>query len=512
MVTVVADRYRLLNRLGAGGMSVVWRAHDDVLDRDVAVKILSSDLAADTDLLHRIRVEARSAARLRHPNVVEVHDYGETDEGLPYVVMELVDGRSLAQVLAEGALPWRSAALVCSQVADALAAAHARGIVHRDVKPSNVMVTPESVKLVDFGISATVGEADGVGGEVYGTPAYLAPERLAGGRVRPATDVYALGLLLYMSLAGRMPWRASTTTQMLRAHRYLHPSALPPVEGLPYELADLCHQCLAKDPADRPSAAAAASVLADAAGVTPAASLLTMLDAPTEELRTRGRHRPLIAASAIAFLLLVTGIGWFGSRDRPRDVEALTAVLPAATLECTVGYTVRSALNGKLSTAVIITNTGRSTASDWRLTFDLPDGQACPGLEHGLGANRSRDAVQGCRPAGRGQAGDRLRRELHGRHHAAGRVSRQRHDLPVTAVGRRPDHGARHHSGDHAGQARANGWTARCRQGRQQRQGQQQQRQGQREGQGQGQGQEGQGLNVTPGLGAKPPAPNGPTT
>jgi eukaryotic-like serine/threonine-protein kinase len=375
VVAVVADRYRLLNRLGAGGMSVVWRAHDDVLDREVAVKVLSADLAADTDLLHRIQVEARSAARLHHPNVVEVHDYGETDEGLPYVVMELVDGRSLAQVLAEGALPWRSAALVCSQVAAALAAAHARGIVHRDVKPSNVMVAPESVKLVDFGISATVGEADGVDGEVYGTPAYLAPERLAGGTVRPATDVYALGLLLYMTLAGHMPWRASTTTQMLRAHRYLDPSALPPVEGLPYEVADLCHQCLAKDPADRPSAAEAARILADAAGVTPAASLLAMLDAPTEEIRTRGRRRPLIAASVIAFLLLVAGIGWFGGRDQPRDVEALTAVPPAPTLECTVGYTVRSALNGELSTAVIITNTGRSTASDWRLTFDLPDGQ-----------------------------------------------------------------------------------------------------------------------------------------
>ena len=120
-----------------------------------------------------------------------------------------------------------------------------------------------------------------------GTPAYLAPERLAGGTVRPATDVYALGLLLYMALAGRMPWRASTTTQMLRAHRYLDPSALPPVEGLPYEVADLCHQCLAKDPADRPSAAAAARILADAAGVTPAASLLATLDAPTEEIRTR---------------------------------------------------------------------------------------------------------------------------------------------------------------------------------------------------------------------------------
>src|SRR4029450_12357147 len=169
-------------------------------------------------LPERVRVEARAAARLRHPHVVEVHDYGQTEDDLPYVVMELVDGRSLADVLTRGALPWRSAALIGAQIATALAAAHALGVVHRDVKPSNVMVTSKGVKLVDFGISATVGEADRIGGEVLGTPAYLAPERIRGGPVRPATDVYALGLLLYLMLAGRLPWQASTTTQQRKAH------------------------------------------------------------------------------------------------------------------------------------------------------------------------------------------------------------------------------------------------------------------------------------------------------
>jgi serine/threonine-protein kinase len=177
MIRELAGRYRLLDRRGAGGMSEVWRAHDRVLDREVAVKVLDTDHVADPDLPQRIRIEARSAARLRHPNVVAVHDYGETEEGAPYVVMELVDGRSLATVLRDGALPWRPAVTICAQVAAALAAAHDRAIVHRDVKPRNVMVTPDGVKLVDFGISATVGEADGVGGEVFGTPAYLAPER-----------------------------------------------------------------------------------------------------------------------------------------------------------------------------------------------------------------------------------------------------------------------------------------------------------------------------------------------
>ena len=145
MVTRVAGRYRLSERLGTGGMSVVWRARDEVLDREVAVKVLSPETAADPMLLDRIRVEARAAARLRHPHVVEVHDFGETEDGLPFVVMELVDGRSLADLLAKGPLPWRTAVTIGAQVADALGAAHARGIVHRDVKPSNVMVTADGV-------------------------------------------------------------------------------------------------------------------------------------------------------------------------------------------------------------------------------------------------------------------------------------------------------------------------------------------------------------------------------
>jgi serine/threonine-protein kinase len=387
MDRVLAGRYRLRDRLGAGGMSVVWRAHDDVLDREVAVKVLATEKAADPGLAERVRVEARAAARLRHPHVVEVHDYGQTEDDLPYVVMELVDGRSLADLLARGALPWRSAALIGAQVATALAAAHACGVVHRDVKPSNVMVTSAGVKLVDFGISATVGEADRIGGEVLGTPAYLAPERLRGGPVRPATDVYALGLLLYLMLAGRLPWDASTTTQMLRAHRYLQPAVLPPVPGLSAELADLCHRCLAKDPADRPSADEAARLLADAAGLPPATALLVNVDrAPAEVAGTtvivatvRRHRRPLLAAAAVTALVMVASVLWFGAR--PDDQGVAMAAAPAeaaaepASPQCTVGYAIRSTVNGRLSTALTITTTGPDAARDWQLTFLLPDGQ-----------------------------------------------------------------------------------------------------------------------------------------
>src|SRR5204862_6038367 len=168
---------------------------------------------------------------------------------VPYVVMELISGRTLAERLARGPLPWRAALRVGAETAAALAAAHARGLVHRDVRPANVMLTAAGVKVVDFGIAAVVGDngEPGPDGVVLGTPAYLAPERMAGGPVRPATDVYALGVLLYRALTGTLPWHAETTTQMIKAHVYAEPSPLPSVPGLPDGVAELCLRCLAKD-------------------------------------------------------------------------------------------------------------------------------------------------------------------------------------------------------------------------------------------------------------------------
>ncbi|MEV4349081.1 serine/threonine-protein kinase, partial [Actinoplanes sp. NPDC049596] len=303
---LIAGRYRLQEVLGRGGMAVVWRADDDVLGRQVAVKVLSANLAGDPEQQRLIRTEARAVARLRHANVVAVHDYGELiDEGrtLSYVVMEFVDGRTLADMLTAGRLPWKVATLVGAQVGAALAAAHRDGIVHRDVKPANVMVTSAGVKLVDFGISATVGATDGDGGMLVGTPAYLAPERVRGGPVRPATDVYALGLMMYLALAGRMPWDASTVTQMVKAHVYAKPAPLPAIPGLPSAVARLVARCLAKKPADRPSAIEVSEVLGEAAGL-PSASLLRSMSAPTVTLaavRPRRTGRAvLIAAGVVA--------------------------------------------------------------------------------------------------------------------------------------------------------------------------------------------------------------------
>ncbi|MEU8813115.1 serine/threonine-protein kinase [Actinoplanes sp. NPDC048796] len=274
--SLLAGRYRLVERLGAGGMSVVWRGFDEVLGRQVAVKVLPPSTSTDPAFRRRLRAEAQAAARLSHPNITNVYDYGEATtadgEPVPYVVMELIDGESLAAVLARARkLPWQHAVRITAEVAAALAAAHARGIVHRDVTPANVMLTPTGAKVVDFGISALIGENDiDPDGSLLGTPAYLAPERLEGGQVSPATDVYAVGLLIYRTLIGQLPWDVGTTTALLRAHQYVEPDPLPPVEGLPAEVDALVGRCLEKRPADRPSSAELARILAALSAGAPA--------------------------------------------------------------------------------------------------------------------------------------------------------------------------------------------------------------------------------------------------
>ena len=263
----LGGRYKLLSELGSGGMAVVWRARDEVLGRPVAVKVLAGRFAGDPQSRARIRDEARAAATLSHPNIAQVYDYGESIEGgtpLPYVVMELINGPTLQQRVARSPVPPRTAFRICGEVAAALAAAHADGLVHRDIKMANIMVTAAGAKVVDFGIAAAIGPASPED-LVVGTPAYLAPERLMGAAVAPASDVYALGVLLYRLLAHEAPWSVETTTQMLNAHIYLEPAPLPPVPGVPPEITDLVARCLGKHPETRPSAAEVSATLGDAA-------------------------------------------------------------------------------------------------------------------------------------------------------------------------------------------------------------------------------------------------------
>src|SRR5262245_13750976 len=298
---VLAGRYRLVERLGEGGMSVVWRARDEVLARDVAVKLLSTRYLTDWTSRQRIRAEAQAAAKLSHPNIAGVFDYGESEadpdpadrqpgqldrglrsaapaggERVPYIVMELLSGSTLAELLERGPLPVPKVLKIGAEVAAALAAAHEQDIVHRDVKPANVMVTTGgTAKVVDFGVAAVIGDLaeHSSNAVLFGTPAYVAPERLEGGPVVAGTDVYGLGVLLYRMLTGYMPWSAESTTQMLIAHMYVEPEPLPPLSGLPADVVDICQACLEKDPADRPGAAEVAAVLSAAvrdAGASPA--------------------------------------------------------------------------------------------------------------------------------------------------------------------------------------------------------------------------------------------------
>ncbi|MFC3502304.1 serine/threonine-protein kinase [Micromonospora krabiensis] len=261
-------RYRLEQRIGIGGMSEVWRAHDLVLDRSVAVKLISPGQDRDGSV-ERIRAEARAAARLVHPNVASVHDFGTCTTGpdrrTPYIVMELAEGETLAAHLRAGPLDWRIATRVCAEVCGALAAAHAHGIVHRDVKPANVILTPAGVKVLDFGIAIPSGTPDPLpDGMVVGTPAYLAPEQLDRAPATPAADMYALGVLLYYCLTARLPYPAGTTTQLFGVRRRQEPDPLPEIAGLPPEVAELCRRCLADDPAERPTSLVAALLLAEA--------------------------------------------------------------------------------------------------------------------------------------------------------------------------------------------------------------------------------------------------------
>lgn len=265
---VLTRRYRLVEQIASGGMSAIWRAFDQSLHRTVAIKVLDGCLGGDHGGRDLIRREARATARLIHPDAIEVYDYGETVTArgrlAAYVVMRLLDGRPLSERITEGPLTWREAAVIGARVALVLAAAHQRGIVHRDVTAENVLLTPEGAKLLDFGIAAFVGEQVDQRLAEFGTPPYVAPERLTGASVHPAVDVYALGVLLFEMLTGKPPYPETTWEEMETACRAVPPPAPVGVTGLPPEVAALCRACLAGEPGERPSAQHAAEILAAA--------------------------------------------------------------------------------------------------------------------------------------------------------------------------------------------------------------------------------------------------------
>ncbi|MEU7305183.1 protein kinase [Streptomyces sp. NPDC007206] len=379
---LLADRYELQELLGRGAMGEVWRACDHLLGRPVAVKLLHTEEAEDAE---RFRLEALIAARLNHPNVVGMYDFGSHHDQ-PHLVMELVDGWNLAQERSlRGVLPPAEAAAITAQAAAGLTAAHHQGVVHRDVKPANVMLTTDRrVKITDFGIARFAEEtASGLTatGTIIGTADYLAPERALGRPAQPASDVYSLGCVLYELLTGRPPFSGATSLAAVQQHVSATPA--PPDRlrpGIPQPLSDFVLRMLAKDPAHRPTAGQAADWLAAQSGTS----------WPAEPDGTTPVPAPAIPSSPA----LHAGESLGGTHSRPsgRRKLASKAVLAGAGLALFAGATALGASLNSGATAptsppspsptrIAPTPAGRTPATTPSLA--PPSATTSPGPEHG---------------------------------------------------------------------------------------------------------------------------------
>jgi serine/threonine-protein kinase len=325
---VLGGRYRLTERIAGGGMGEVWQAEDTVLGRTVAVKLLRREYADDATFLARFRNEARHTAGLSHPGIALVYDFGEgTDEdgGSPYLVMEHVPGDPLSTIVSrEGALSPERTMDVVGQAALGLQAAHDAGVIHRDVKPGNILVTPDGVvKVTDFGIArATNAVPLTRTGAIMGTAYYISPEQASGRPVTPASDVYSLGIVAYECLTGRRPFDGDTPVSVALAQVSQEPPDLP--ADLPDPVRELVRRMLAKDPAARP--ASAGDLGTEALALRPlVASAPTRPAAPPAPTRTM----PLVGAA-------YDDDG--PSTDPPYDAEETTVVAPRARTDTDPGF------------------------------------------------------------------------------------------------------------------------------------------------------------------------------
>ena len=347
---VLGKRYRLESLIATGGMGQVWRARDVVLDRPVAVKVLRTEYTGDPAFLARFRAEARLTAGLTAPTIATLHDYGEAPgpggvERLAFLVMELVDGESLSAVLArEGRLTAARTVQVVRQIAAGLAVAHAAGVVHRDVKPANVLVrTDGTVTITDFGIASSVaGVPITRTGQVIGTAQYLSPEQAQGDRATPASDVYALGLVAYECLAGRRAFDGENSVQVAVRQIREVPPPLPP--DVPADLRRLVERMLAKDPAGRlPDGAAVLAALDDVAAGRPL---------PPASAGPSTRVLPAAVGGAAGTRVLPGG-----AHDRPRSSRWRLAPLVALLLLAAVAGVIALGTSGSPAPATGTTAT-----------------------------------------------------------------------------------------------------------------------------------------------------------
>jgi eukaryotic-like serine/threonine-protein kinase len=336
--TVLAERYRIHDLVGRGGMGAVYRAEHLALGNTVAVKVLRASHGTHADIVRRFQREAVAASQIRHPGIVEVTDFGQTPDGRFYLAMELVEGETLARRLARlGPLPPVEAMALVRELARALGAAHARGIYHRDIKPENVLLASDgSAKLADFGIARLAeGPRDAretAAGLIFGTPHYMSPEQAAGQRQDGRSDVYALGVLLFELLTGAPPYLGASATHVLAAH-LLSPVPHLPAQGphgpIPPSLADLVARMMAKTAAERPGSMAEVEALLEA---VLAGHELPPLARP---LVSRPWVRAALAAAAVAVALGAIAVIARGTRSPPaepplRTVEAAPEPSPPA--------------------------------------------------------------------------------------------------------------------------------------------------------------------------------------
>src|SRR5262245_24438275 len=339
--TVFNGRYELHRRLARGGMADVFLARDQLLDRPVAVKVLFPEFATDPSFVERFRREAQSAANLNHPNIVSVYDWGE-EGGTYFIVMEYVDGRSLASILStEGPLHPQRAAEVTSDIAAALGFAHRNGVIHRDVKPGNVLISPQGqVKVADFGIARAMGAGseDNLtqAGSVMGTATYFSPEQAQGSHLDPRSDLYSLGVVLYEMVTGKSPFSGGSPVTI--AYKHVQEQPVPPRQvnaNVPADLDAIDMKLLAKSPAARYASAedlradlrrfrdGQPVLAAGAMGATQAMAATSAVPAydsttalPVEELPPveRKKRSWLFIAALIALLLLLAGLLFLLSR------------------------------------------------------------------------------------------------------------------------------------------------------------------------------------------------------
>ncbi len=341
----LGDRYRLMDKLGGGGMAKVYLAHDEVLRRDVAVKMLHEQFAEDGEFVERFRREARSAASLRHPNIVQIYDQGEAEDGSHYMAMEYLSGGTLKErILARGHLPAEEAAAVALKVAEALGAAHGKGVIHRDIKPQNVLLTEAGEpKVADFGIAraasaATISQTS----RVLGTAGYMSPEQALGERACPGSDLYSLGVVLYEMLVGVLPYEADTPVAV--AVKHINEPPIPPGEvneNVPAGLGLITLKLLAKRPEDRyPDASTLAADLRRVLDGLPPTGVDDGYappprrpgdNAPTtvfpagKAYRRKKRGRARTAVAAVAVLLLLGGVV-FAAVEAPWEEASGAAV------------------------------------------------------------------------------------------------------------------------------------------------------------------------------------------